>query len=146
LVAQGFFYVCFKNSFTNSIFVQDKKTMGGSEIILILLAVLVLFGADKLPEFAKGLGKGLREVKKATDEIKNELTNTSGDIVNEVKNSFDSVTKESTDLTSEVKEVQSTVERIIDTEIPDVYAETKKNNEQLPYHELVKRKKDEPKQ
>jgi TatA/E family protein of Tat protein translocase len=48
--------------------------MGGSEILLILLAVLVLFGADKLPEFARNIGKGMREIKKATDEIKDELT------------------------------------------------------------------------
>ena len=44
--------------------------MGGSEIILILLAVLVLFGADKLPGSARTLGKGILEVKKATDDIK----------------------------------------------------------------------------
>ena len=41
--------------------------VGGGEIILILAIVLILFGARKLPELAKGLGQGIREFKKATD-------------------------------------------------------------------------------
>jgi sec-independent protein translocase protein TatA len=41
--------------------------LGGGEIILILAIVLILFGAKKLPELAKGLGQGIREFKKATD-------------------------------------------------------------------------------
>lgn len=62
--------------------------MGGSEILLILLAVLVLFGADKLPGFARNIGKGMREIKKATDEIKDELTketNTIKEEINDIK-------------------------------------------------------------
>ena len=41
--------------------------LGGGEIILILAIVLILFGAKRLPELAKGLGQGIREFKKATD-------------------------------------------------------------------------------
>jgi sec-independent protein translocase protein TatA len=41
--------------------------LGGGEIILIVAIVLILFGAKKLPELAKGLGQGIREFKKATD-------------------------------------------------------------------------------
>ena len=41
--------------------------VGGGEIILILAVVLILFGAKKLPELAKGLGQGIREFKKGTD-------------------------------------------------------------------------------
>ena len=59
--------------------------MGGSEILLILLVILILFGADKLPELARSLGKGLYEVKKASDEIKNELLQHSSSIGNEVE-------------------------------------------------------------
>jgi len=40
--------------------------LGGGEIILILAIVLILFGAKKLPELAKGLGQGINEFKKAT--------------------------------------------------------------------------------
>ena len=60
--------------------------MSGSEILLILLAILVLFGADKLPGFARSLGKGLREIKKATDEIKEEITKQASEITNELNN------------------------------------------------------------
>lgn len=52
--------------------------MGFSEIIFILFMVLVLFGADKLPEVARGLGKAMRQVREATNEIKTELTKTAG--------------------------------------------------------------------
>ena len=41
--------------------------LGGWEIILILATVLILFGAKKLPELARGLGQGIKEFKKATD-------------------------------------------------------------------------------
>ena len=47
--------------------------LGAPEIILIFALVLILFGGKKLPEFARGLGKGLREFKKATKEIKDEI-------------------------------------------------------------------------
>ncbi|MEZ5047700.1 MAG: twin-arginine translocase TatA/TatE family subunit [Chitinophagaceae bacterium] len=46
---------------------------GGTEWVLIVLAVLVLFGGRKIPEFMRGLGKGMREFKDAKDNIKNEL-------------------------------------------------------------------------
>jgi len=48
--------------------------IGSSEIMLILLAIVVLFGPKKLPELARGLGKGMREFRKATDEIKKEIS------------------------------------------------------------------------
>jgi len=47
--------------------------MGGSEIMLILGVVLLLFGGKKLPELARGLGKGIREFKDASDGVKREI-------------------------------------------------------------------------
>jgi sec-independent protein translocase protein TatA len=47
--------------------------MGTSEIILILVVILVLFGARKIPEFAKGLGQGIREFKNAANNVKTEI-------------------------------------------------------------------------
>ena len=47
--------------------------LGGWEIILILAVVLILFGAKKLPELAKGLGQGIKEFKKATREVTDEV-------------------------------------------------------------------------
>ncbi len=49
--------------------------ISGSEIFIIMLVILLLFGADKIPEIARSLGKGLRELHKATDEIKQEIKN-----------------------------------------------------------------------
>ena len=111
----------------------------GGEILLILIAVLVLFGADKLPEFAKGLGKGLREVKKATDEIKNELTNSSSDIMSEVNNIKDNLLNDSKEIASSINETKDEIKREISTEIPDVYKEAQKNIELEPYFEQVKK-------
>ena len=48
--------------------------LGGGEIILILALVLILFGAKKLPELAKGLGTGIKEFKKATREVTDEVS------------------------------------------------------------------------
>jgi len=47
--------------------------LGGPEIILILAVLLIFFGAKRIPELAKGLGKGIKEFKKATTEIKDEI-------------------------------------------------------------------------
>jgi len=52
---------------------------GGWEIILILAVVLILFGAKKLPELAKGLGTGIKEFKKATREVTDEIQNAGTD-------------------------------------------------------------------
>ncbi len=48
--------------------------LGGWEIILILAVVLILFGAKRLPELAKGLGTGIKEFKKATREVTDEVS------------------------------------------------------------------------
>ena len=47
--------------------------IGGPEIFVILLIVVMVFGADKIPEIARGLGKGIRQVKDATNDIKKEI-------------------------------------------------------------------------
>ena len=53
--------------------------LGGGEIILILALVLILFGAKKLPELAKGLGTGIKEFKKATREVTDEVSSAMDD-------------------------------------------------------------------
>ena len=47
--------------------------LGTQEVILIVFAVLLLFGGQKLPELARGLGKGIREFKDASDGVKREI-------------------------------------------------------------------------
>lgn len=48
--------------------------IGGPEIFIIVLIVVMVFGADKIPEIARGLGKGMRTLKDATNDIKHEVT------------------------------------------------------------------------
>jgi sec-independent protein translocase protein TatA len=47
--------------------------LGAGEIILILLVILILFGAKKIPELAQGLGKGMREFKKSLKDVEEEI-------------------------------------------------------------------------
>ena len=67
--------------------------MGGGEIMLILAVVLLLFGGKKLPELARGLGKGLRDFKDASEGVKREIhrnINAAGitDEINDFKSTF----------------------------------------------------------
>jgi sec-independent protein translocase protein TatA len=54
--------------------VTAMGSLGPFEIILIFLVILLIFGAKRIPEIARGLGKGIREFKDATSEISRELT------------------------------------------------------------------------
>jgi sec-independent protein translocase protein TatA len=47
--------------------------LGAPEIILIVIAILVLFGAKKIPDFMRGLGQGIREFKNASNNVRNEI-------------------------------------------------------------------------
>jgi TatA/E family protein of Tat protein translocase len=48
--------------------------IGTTELIIIMFIILLIFGAKKLPELAQGLGKGIREFKKASNDIQEELS------------------------------------------------------------------------
>ncbi|MGZ2371800.1 twin-arginine translocase TatA/TatE family subunit [Ancylomarina sp. YFZ004] len=66
--------------------------ISGPEIIIVLLVVVMLFGAKKIPELAKGLGKGMKEFKKATDDIKREIKDES-EIIDNLKDFKDDISK-----------------------------------------------------
>lgn len=69
------------------------------EIVLILFVVVMVFGADKIPEIARGLGKGMRTLKDATNDIKHEITKSAD------KHGIDtSITKDVDDELKKVKE------------------------------------------
>lgn len=48
-------------------------SFGGMEIIIVLMVILLFFGAKRIPELARGIGQGMNEFRKASDQIKQEL-------------------------------------------------------------------------
>jgi sec-independent protein translocase protein TatA len=73
--------------------------IGSTEIMFILFIVIMVFGADKIPEIAKGLGKGMRMLKDASNDIKTEITKSAE------KNGIDtSITKDVQDELNKVKD------------------------------------------
>jgi sec-independent protein translocase protein TatA len=73
--------------------------ISGQEIVILALAVLILFGSKKIPEMARGLGKGMREFRKAADDIKRELNQSAPDI----KSGLEDVGKDIKDSAEELK-------------------------------------------
>ncbi|MBT8303841.1 MAG: twin-arginine translocase TatA/TatE family subunit [Bacteroidia bacterium] len=73
--------------------------ISGAEIALILFIVVMVFGADKIPEVARGLGKGMRVLKDATNDIKSEISKSA-----ESHGIDTSVTKEIDDEIKKVKD------------------------------------------
>lgn len=61
--------------------------IGGGEFVLIIIVVLMLFGSDKIPDIARGLAKGMAQLRNATNEIKHEISKSVEDneVVREVK-------------------------------------------------------------
>ena len=53
--------------------------LSGGELVLVLVVILVLFGAKRIPEFAKGLGKGINEFKRASREVTDEIERAADD-------------------------------------------------------------------
>jgi sec-independent protein translocase protein TatA len=69
--------------------------MGDTEILLIMVAVLIFFGGDRLPELARGLGKALRELRRATTDVEQEFKR----LVNEAEHSVtEPITKAATSI------------------------------------------------
>lgn len=84
--------------------------ISGGEIAFILFIAIMVFGADKLPEIARGLGKGMRTLKEATNDIKHEITKTAE------KNGLDTsitkdVKKELNKVKDEIEEFKGSVKR-----------------------------------
>lgn len=82
--------------------------MSFSEIFFILFIVLILFGADKIPEIARGLGKGMRQLRDATNEIKTEIRKSAEQ--NNIDTSFiDETQKEIDKVKEEIEEATNVI-------------------------------------
>jgi sec-independent protein translocase protein TatA len=68
--------------------------MGGSEFFLIILVFLLFFGSNKIPEIARGLGKGMREFKDATNGLQRELNESVREVKEGVEKTKDEITKD----------------------------------------------------
>lgn len=88
--------------------------ISGAEIAFIVFILVMVFGADKIPEIARGLGKGMRVIKDATNDIKTEITKSaekngidtkqiSESLTSDVKKQIDKVKEDIEDITGPVK-------------------------------------------
>jgi TatA/E family protein of Tat protein translocase len=78
------------------------NSIGTGEFILIILVILMLFGSKGIPDIVKNLGKGMREIKAASDEIKQDIQNSALEMRRDLNvPTIDELTK-----TSEIKELQ----------------------------------------
>lgn len=85
--------------------------MGGAEIIVVILVVLLLFGAKSIPDFARMLGKGMNEFRRASEEIKREFRENTSDIT-------DVVEETKSELNKEVKSVRTAIQDDYDENDP----------------------------
>lgn len=83
--------------------------ISGAEIFFILFIVVMIFGSDKLPGIAKGLGKGMRQLRDATDDIKREIQKSAEkqgidtDFTKDIRKEIDEVKKNVDDVTGTIK-------------------------------------------
>ena len=82
--------------------------ISGAEIFLIPFIVVMVFGADKIPGIAKSLGKGMRQLKDATDDIKREIQKSADDVDTDFTKN---IRKEIDDVKKNVNEVSGSIKR-----------------------------------
>lgn len=77
--------------------------ISGQEIFIIMAVALVLFGANRIPEIARGLGRGMREFRKATDDIKKEFNESTQEVQDDLKDISNTVNKDIKDVSDNLK-------------------------------------------
>lgn len=84
--------------------------IGGGELFFIVLVVLMLFGSDKVPDIARTLGKGMQQLKNATNDIKSEIHKSAE--VEDLKKTFTDIGTDnvSSDITKEIDKVKEDIE------------------------------------
>ena len=70
------------------------ESLGGGELLIILLFVLIFFGSDKIPSLARGLGKGMRELRDAMQGVQSEIRQTINETEDVIKKNVEDVKKE----------------------------------------------------
>tara|TARA_B100001059_G_C17769813_1_gene547702 strand:- start:283 stop:564 length:282 start_codon:yes stop_codon:yes gene_type:complete len=83
--------------------------ISGQEIFVIMLIVVMLFGAKRIPDIARGLGKGMRQIKDATNDIKNEINESAKNqgvdtgLASDIQKEIDQVKDNIDDMTGPIK-------------------------------------------
>jgi len=102
-------------NFVNYIFwdiIFVKKIMlfiSGAEIVFIFFIILLVFGADKIPGIARGLAKGMNQIRQATDDIKSEIQNS--DLEDPTKSLMDGLNDEVDDIKDNINNVSDSIKR-----------------------------------
>ncbi|HEY8365958.1 MAG TPA: twin-arginine translocase TatA/TatE family subunit [Bacteroidia bacterium] len=78
--------------------------IGGGEFMVILLFILIFFGSKRLPELARSLGKGMRQIKDASESLKGEMMGSVRDVEREIYENRRSFTKE---IDETIKKIES---------------------------------------
>jgi sec-independent protein translocase protein TatA len=86
--------------------------IGGGELFFIILVVLMLFGSDKVPEIARNLGRGMQQLKNATNDIKSEIHKSAD--VEDLKKTFTEIgtTDVANDVQREIDQVKQDIEEM----------------------------------
>lgn len=91
------------------------NSIGGGEFIMIILVVLMVFGAESIPNIARTLGRGIRQIKDATQEIQRDIAQSSNNPLNELKEAAQEIqrdiTKSIDSPVSDIKDVAKSTEK-----------------------------------
>lgn len=85
--------------------------IGTTEVMFILFIAVMVFGADKIPEVAKGLGKGMRSLRDASNEVKSEIKRSSTDKQNLETNMTQDIKEEITKVKDEIEDFSGSIKR-----------------------------------
>jgi sec-independent protein translocase protein TatA len=98
--------------------------LGGGELFIIVLFIILFFGSDKLPEIAKGLGKGIREINNAKAQIQSEIQKSTSGFKEEIE-------KHTSQIRSEIENVEKTVKTKLNDTSTAIAEESKKITDTL---------------
>lgn len=92
--------------------------LSGQHIFIVMIVVLLLFGADKIPEVAKGIGKGMRDFKKATDDIRKEIEESTRDIRGDMNDIQSSIRKDVNEISLNVRKQANDISETLKNDYP----------------------------
>lgn len=91
------------------------------EIVLLFLVVLMLFGSKKIPDLARGLGKGMNEFRKAADDIKREFSQSAEEIREDLAEMENNIRQNSHEIRDMAKDVYQEADTVTSDAVADIY-------------------------